>query len=408
MAPSRSGSLESLRERNRLRVVDLLRHRGSASRAEIARETGLSRTTVSSLVADLIEVGMINEIADLGDARGSQAGRPPILLALSGSTGALVGVDFGHSHLRVAVADLAFNVLAEAEVDVETDYGSTDALDTAAALVDEILIEAGVDRDQILGAGMGLPGPIELDSGRVDSHRILPGWVDIDPAGELAARLGVPVHVDNDANAGALGESRLGAGRDSQVLTYVRLSAGIGLGIVIEGRPFRGARGIAGEIGHVLVDPQGQICRCGNRGCLETLVSGPALCELVMRSHGEIGVDGLVNLALDGDAGCRRVIQDAGRAVGRAMADVCNTLNPDTVVVGGELSRAGDLIVEPIRETIGRYAIPAATAELRVAAGVLGDRAELLGALTLAGHESEAPLLDSKTVVSSQRREIHR
>ena len=243
MAPSRSGSLESLRERNRLRVVDLLRQRGSASRAEIARETGLSRTTVSSLVADLIEVGMLNEIADPQDSRGSQAGRPPILLALNGSTGALVGVDFGHSHLRVAVADLAFNVLAETETDVETDYGSSDALDTAGALVADVLAEAGVDRSQILGAGMGLPGPIEMDSGRVDSRRILPGWVDIDPAAELEERLGVPVYIDNDANAGALGESRLGAGRDSQVMTNVRLSAGIGLGIVIDGRPFRGARG---------------------------------------------------------------------------------------------------------------------------------------------------------------------
>src|SRR4051812_36214753 len=129
MVPSRSGSLESLRERNSLRVVDLLRQRGSASRAEIARETGLSRTTVSSLVADLIEIGMLNEVADQRpDDRASQAGRPPILLALNGSTGALVGVDFGHSHLRVAVSDLAFTVLAEAETDVETDYGSNEAL----------------------------------------------------------------------------------------------------------------------------------------------------------------------------------------------------------------------------------------------------------------------------------------
>jgi predicted NBD/HSP70 family sugar kinase len=407
MSPSRSGSLESLRERNRLRVVDLLRHRGSASRAEIARETGLSRTTVSSLVADLIEVGMLNEIADPGDGRASQAGRPPILLALSGSTGALVGVDFGHSHLRVAVADLAFNVLAEAEVDVETDLGSEVSLDTAANLVSQVLTEAAVDRSQVLGAGMGLPGPIELDSGRVDSRRILPGWVDVDPAEELAARLGIPVHIDNDANAGALGESRLGAGRDSQVMAYVRLSAGIGLGIVIDGRPFRGARGTAGEIGHVLVDPTGRICRCGNRGCLETLVSGPALCELLMTSHGEMGVDELVSHAVDGDVGCRRAIEDAGRTVGRAMADVCNYINPDTIVVGGELSRAGGLIVDPIREAIGRYAIPAATAELRVVAGVLGDRAEMLGALTLAGHQSEQPILHSKPEVSSQRREIH-
>jgi predicted NBD/HSP70 family sugar kinase len=179
---------------------------------------------------------------------------------------------------------------------------------------------------------------------------------------------------------GALGESTFGVARGTHVMAYLRLSAGIGAGLVINGRPFRGARGIAGEIGHVLVDPQGPICRCGNRGCLETFVAGPALCELLRRSHGPLTVHQLLQLAQEGDAGCQRVIADAGRVVGRAVADLCNYLNPDLVVVGGDLSAAGDLVLEPMREAVRRFAIPAAAEDVEIVAGTLGDRAELLRA----------------------------
>jgi predicted NBD/HSP70 family sugar kinase/biotin operon repressor len=389
----RTGSLESLRERNRLRVIDALRTRGAVSRAEIARQTGLSRSTVSSLVGDLQAAGMVVERAAGGvAAAGSQGGRPPVLVALDSSAGAVIGLDFGHDSLRVAVADLSYAVLAERYVELEVDTAAQDALDTAARLVSELLDEAGVARGRVLAAGMGLPGPIDRESGLVHSQPILPSWVGLDPAVEMEERLGLPVHLDNDANVGALGESTFGAGRGTHVMAYLRLSAGIGAGLVFNGRPFRGARGIAGEIGHVLVDPQGPICRCGNRGCLETFVAGPALCELLRRSHGPLTVPELLKLAQDGDAGCQRVINDAGRVVGRAVADLCNYLNPDLVVVGGDLSAAGDLVLEPMREAVRRFAIPAAADDVQIVAGTLGARAELLGALALAGHESEDPL----------------
>jgi predicted NBD/HSP70 family sugar kinase len=315
-----------------------------------------------------------------------------VLVALDRSAGAVVGLDFGHDSLRVAVADLSYSILAESYAELEVDTAAVDALDTAATLVSELIDEAGVDRGRVVAAGMGLPGPIDRESGRVHSQPILPGWVALDPAAEMEERLGLPVHLDNDANVGALGESTFGVGRGTHVMAYLRLSAGIGAGLVINGRPFRGARGIAGEIGHVLVDPQGPICRCGNRGCLETFVAGPALCELLRRSHGPLTVRQLLDLAQEGDAGCQRVVADAGRVVGRAVADLCNYLNPDLVVVGGDLSAAGDLVLEPMREAVRRFAIPAAAEDVEIVAGTLGDRAELLGALALAGHESEDPL----------------
>ena len=392
MGQLRTGSLESLRERNRLRVIDALRTRGAISRADIARQTGLSRSTVSSLVGDLQAAGLVVErVAESAAPASPQGGRPPVLVALDQSAGAVVGLDFGHDSLRVAIADLSYAILAETYAELEVDTAAQDALDTAARLVGELIEEAGVERDRVLAAGMGLPGPIERESGFVHSP-ILPSWVGLNPANEMEERLELPVHVDNDANVGALGESTFGVGRGTHVMAYLRLSAGIGAGLVINGRPFRGARGIAGEIGHVLVDPQGPICRCGNRGCLETFVAGPALCELLRRSHGPLTVHDLLRLAEEGDAGCQRVLADAGRVVGRAVADLCNYLNPDLVVVGGDLSVAGDVLLEPMREAVRRFAIPAAVEDVEIVAGTLGGRAELLGALALAGHESEDPL----------------
>jgi predicted NBD/HSP70 family sugar kinase len=389
VASLRSGSLESLRERNRLRVIDALRARGAVSRADIARQTGLSRSTVSSLVGDLQGAGLVVERAtDSVAGVGARNGRPPVLVALDRSAGAVLGVDFGHRHLRVAVADLSYTVLAETFVELEVDTAAEEALDTAGRLAEEVLEEAGLEHGRVLAAGMGLPGPIDGSSGLLASQTILPGWVGLDPAAAMEERLRLPVHVDNDANVGALGESTFGAGRGTHVMAYLRLSAGIGAGLVFGGRPFRGSKGIAGEIGHVLVDAQGPICRCGNRGCLETFVAGPALTELLRRSHGALSVGRLVALAKDGDAACQRVIADAGRVVGRAIADLCNYLNPDLVVVGGELSAAGDLVLEPMREAVTRFAIPAAAEQVDIVAGTLGERAEMLGALALAGHEA--------------------
>lgn len=404
MERGRTGSLESLRERNRLQVIDALRQRGAISRADVARQTGLSRSTVSSLVADLQAAGLVVEREIATSPRGPEGGRPPVLIALDQSAGALVGIDFGHRHLRVAVSDLSYTVLAESTVEIDVDTAGRDALDMAAELAVGLLDEAGVDRERVLAAGMGLPGPIDRRSGLVQSRPILPSMDGIDTAAEMRERLLVPVHLDNDANVGALGETTFGAGTGGSVVAYLRLSAGIGAGLVLNGSLFRGAQGVAGELGHVLVDPQGPICRCGNRGCLETFVAGPALCELLRRSHGPLTVAELVSLAAEGDAGCQRVIHDAGRVVGRAVADLCNFINPELVIVGGELSVAGDVLLEPMREAVRRFAIPAAADAVRITAGVLGERAEVLGALVLAGHEAEDPLRLPVPHMSHQRR----
>jgi glucokinase-like ROK family protein len=380
-----SGSLRSLRELNRGRVIDALRGRGTASRAEIARATGLSRSTVSSIVADLIDDGLLSEQTEAtGVAHGEGGGRPPVLLSLNPSAGMAVGVDFGHTHLRVAVSDLSHEVLEESWRELDVDHSAEEGLDAASELVDQVLKDADVDRDRVLGLGMGLPGPINRATGAVGSSSILPGWVGVNAAAEMERRLGLPVHVENDANLGALAEFVWGSGKGHFNVVYIKLSSGVGAGLLLGGRLHQGAGGTAGEIGHTPSQHGTAICRCGSRGCLETVASARAIAEQLGVSRGEpVSTKELLELTVNGDPAARTLIGEAGREIGVALAGLCNLLNPDCVIVGGDLSAAGELITEPVLESIRRYAITSAAEEVSVVPGVLGERAELLGALAL-------------------------
>jgi predicted NBD/HSP70 family sugar kinase len=192
------------------------------------------------------------------------------------------------------------------------------------------------------------------------------------------------VEVDNDANLGALGELWFGAARGLADVVYLKVSSGIGAGFVLDGSVYRGSTGNAGEIGHVLVRPEGAVCRCGKRGCLESVASAPALVELLRPTHGpELTVPGLIDLVAAGDLGALRVVDDAGRAIGRVLADLCDLLNPEAIVVGGDLAVAGEPFLAAIRQVIDRRALPAAARAVDVRPAELGNRAEVLGALAL-------------------------
>jgi predicted NBD/HSP70 family sugar kinase len=374
----------SLRARNRGQLLRLLRENGTLSQAELARKTGLSRTTVSTLVAELRAAGLV---VDTGSERaevGAQGGRPPVMLALDDSAGAAVGVDVGHGHVRVAVANLAGTVLAERSRELEVEADALATLETAARMVEEALVEAGVSPGRALGVGLGLPGPIDRTSGVVASGSILPGWQGIRAAQELGERLGLTVELDNDANLAALAETLWGAGRGCSHVVYLDVSTRIGCGIVVDGQVFRGARGIAGEIGHTVVNSSGPVCYCGSRGCLETVAAAPAVAELLrLRHHERLSMAQVVALAAGGDPGCQRALADVSGEIGIAVGNVCNLLNPERVVVGGTLSQGGELVLDPIRRAVARATGQFTTEMTAVVAAELGDRAAVLGALAL-------------------------
>ena len=363
--------------------MGVLRTLGRTSQADIARATGLSRTTVSTLVADLKEGGVVFEVDP--KARNGRGGRPGVQLVLQDTSKAVVGIDFGHSHVQVAVAGLAHDVLAERSCDLDVNHQAAAALDAAARMVGEVLADAGVHREAVVCVGIGIPGPVDRARGTVGSATILPGWLGLRIPSEMEGRLGMPVEIENDANCGALAEMTWGAGRDCTNFAYLKAATGIGAGLVVDGRLLRGASGTAGEIGHTTLDESGALCYCGNRGCLETVASGRAILELVGQGRAEaMTLARVIELAAHGDAGCRRAITDAGREIGVAVAGLCNLINPERVIIGGLLSRAGDLLLQPIRDSIRRHAVLAAAERVDVVPAVFIERAELLGALALA------------------------
>jgi predicted NBD/HSP70 family sugar kinase len=385
----RSGSLASLREGNRKRVIDALREHGVASRAELARITDLSRSTISTIVGDLLDSGLAVERDGQPEGE-AHAGRPPVMVALDSSAGLALAVDFGHRHLRVAVSDLSHEVLAETWRELDVDHSATDGLAAAREDVDRALAEAGADRSRVIGAVMGLPAPINRTTGAAEDSSILPGGVGVDAAAEASARLELPVAVENDANLGALAELVWGAAKGRSEVAYIKVSTGIGGGLISNGRLTHGVGGTAGEIGHTVLAGGGPVCRCGNRGCLETLASAPAVARQLSESRfEEITPRRLLELSDAGDPAARRLIGDAGQALGVAVANLCNIVNPECVVIGGDLGQAGDVLLDPVRDVVRRNAIPSAADDTEIVGAVLGERAEMLGALALVMQESE-------------------
>jgi predicted NBD/HSP70 family sugar kinase len=368
-----------------VRLLQMLLRHPARSRAELGRTLGLSRATVTALLSELESVGMVEQQADeSAEARRRTIGRPPLQVSLAADAAYAVGLDFGHGHVRSAVCNLHGTIVADQWAPSDVDDHPVDSLDLAHRLTAAALDEAGIASQDVIGVGVGLAAPVDARHGAVHSDGILPGWDAIRPAQELERRLGLPVQISNDANAGAMGEHLFGAGRGVADMIYLRLSAGVGLGLVLGGQLYGGVSGIAGEVGHIPVVENGLICRCGNRGCLETVVSPIAVADLLARSRGEpVSIARLLELVELGDRGACRAIADAGEAVGSALAGAVNLLNPELVIIGGDLAAAGDVLLDPIRAVVDRRAVAPAANDVRVVRGALAEHAEVLGAAAI-------------------------
>jgi predicted NBD/HSP70 family sugar kinase len=351
-------------------IAETLRREGPSTRRELMTSARLSRPTVSNAVAELLA----HELVDIDDRDWAGAGPRPGVVSLNRRAGVVVGLDIGRSHIQVIVASLAHQEITRYPADLGDRYpadlgeGSQhrphEVLDRAAQLVRQLLEQEGIPVRDILGVGLGLPAPITRH-GEIGSETYLPGWTGMHPAPELSRRLDdVPVLLENDAALGALGEFVFGAGRNSRELTYLKLATGIGAGIVREGRLHRGAAGTTGELGHVTINFNGPQCRCRNRGCLETYASGATLLASA-RNHAPDLADlpSLVDEARSGDETCRGLITEAGRMIGIALGTLVNINSPDRIVVGGDLSAAGEILLAPLRATLAVSAVrPAANA----------------------------------------------
>ncbi len=364
------------------------------TRAEIARQTGLSRSAVGEVVGDLLSTGLVRE----KEARISRSGRRPIGLEIDPVAIHVVGVDVGATHIRVIVTDLSARPIVELNQHHHIILGPQRTLDQVVHQVDEAVARAGLGMRSIGAVGVGVPGPVVSRLGMVQTPPIMPGWSQFPIRDTLAERWKLPVIVHNDANLGALGEWSFGAGRGASELVYIKVGSGIGLGMILSGVLHEGVLGTAGEIGHLTLVENGPLCSCGNRGCLEALAGGNAIAaqarELVRQGTttqlaSAESIEGLTakdvaEAAAHGDLVAQKVYAQAGEYIGIACAGVINILNPACVVVGGGVAQAGDLLLEPIRQQIRIRALGPAVSAVRVTSASLGDRSSALGAVAAA------------------------
>jgi predicted NBD/HSP70 family sugar kinase len=377
------------RDRTALRVLDYLFRAGPANRVELVRATDLSRATVSKLVGELQAQGLVDE-RPASVAQEGRAGRPPTLLALNPAIGAVGGIDFDHEAVNVGVADLSGALLAELRVELDVDNQAERAIEVAVECVGALLRAHRFPASRLVGVGAAISAPVLRDSGSLAAAGIMTSWSTISLRYELQHRLGVPAHVGNDANLGALAEVRAGAARGAANVLYLMLSSGVGGGLVLDGSLFTGHSGMTGELGHVRVDPEGSRCRCGNRGCLETVAGAQHLLEQVRPVHGPgTTLEDAALMARAGDPLCRSVFRRAGVAAGRVAGGICNLINPELVIVGGDLILAGDVLVDAVREGVAESAIDVVRRDVGVVAATLGDHSALLGAVGLAIDEAD-------------------
>jgi predicted NBD/HSP70 family sugar kinase len=351
---------------------------GPSTQAEISRQTGLSTATVSNIVKVLLELGFVST------SRTTSSGRRAQLVSVSSDDGAVsAGIDFGRRHVRIIVASLGYRVIAEQAVEIPLGYTAAEALDIAANLLDSTLSQAEVERSSVLGVGVGVPGPIDSRTGTVIKGAILPEWVGV-TVSMLEESFGLPVYLENDANLGALAETTWGSHGGTSNLVFIKVGTGIGAGLILNGAPYSGNIGLTGEIGHIPIHEHGLLCRCGNRGCLETVASTTIMIELLSRTLGRpVRTVEIVRLALDGNDAAIRVIEEAGFAVGRSIASIANLVNPQTIVIGGPLTDLGDMLLRPIYDGLKRYAVPMVAETTRLVMSSLGERAEALGGTSL-------------------------
>lgn len=378
-----AGVQTSLREANRALVLDAVRRFGGLTQVELAGATGLSPSSVSNIVKDLLGAEAVTTRSTVRN------GRRAVMVTLHRRAGLTAGVRIGERHLEVVLADAAYDVLARHVLPLAHEHRADTTLDRTARLVLELLERVGATREEMVGVGIGVCAPVDRSIGEVLRPGVLRGWEGVPIGATVSERLGRPVVVDKDANLGALAELTRGAGRGYQDLVYVRASHRTSAGVVIGGAVHRGVTWNAGEIGHVRVVPGGDICVCGGRGCLDTVVGARALVAPLAASHGSLTLADVVRGANEQDLGCARIVADAGAVIGEVVADLLVGLGSQCVVVGGELAEAGEVLLGPIRQAVHQRAPLGPLTPLPVVVAQVGADAEVVGAIALVMAETD-------------------
>jgi predicted NBD/HSP70 family sugar kinase len=369
-------------------LFQLLRDGSPRTRAELAATTGLARSTIALRVEELMSLGLVSPV---GDAQ-STGGRPSSQFALNPAAKFVLAADLGATHATIAVTNLSGTIVGEVSEPIEIADGPAKVLDWMIAAGRALFEQHGLAFVDLIAVGIGLPGPVEHDSGRPINPPIMPGWDQFDVVGHVSRQLGVPVLVDNDVNIMALGEQSF-AWPQTDNLLFVKVATGIGAGVISGGRLLRGAQGIAGDIGHVrIARGDGVACHCGNQGCLEAMASGPAIAQsLAADGLGDGTAASVVELVRHGNIDAIQAVRQAGRDLGEVLTACVSLMNPSVIAVGGSMAAVGDHLIAGVREIIYTRSMPLATSKLTIAQSAAGADAAVMGASILAIHHALSP-----------------
>lgn len=375
-------------------LLHLIRKGRASTRAEAAALTGWGRSAVAQRLDALAAVGLIQAAGELA----STGGRPAALFEFNANVGIVLAAEVGATHVRVAITDLAANVVADVSEDIEAAEGPERVLAVVNERFDQLLADSRRSRADVFGVGVGLACPVEFAAGRPVNPPIMPGWDGYEVAATMRERWGVPALVDNEVNMMAVGERAIRWPNEAELLC-IKVGTGIGCGIISHGHIHRGAQGAAGDIGHIrVVGRDDVVCPCGNVGCLEAIAGGRAMA----RTLSERGVPAqssrdVVRLVRQGRSEVIQLVRDSGRLLGEVLAGAVNLFNPSVIVIGGDLAEAEQLFAG-VRETVYQRSLPLATKHLRIVASALGDRAAVVGAAITVIEHALAPDAIDETV----------
>ncbi len=380
---------------NKFTVLDLIRFTpGGISRAELAQRMDLSRAAMTLIVNDLLDSKVIHET----ELRTKKNGRPPIILEVNSTRGLVMGIDMGASHISIILTDFGAQVIDEIEVPFSIADGPELCIRQADTLVSNLLKKNNATLQDIYAIGLGVPGPIDSQAGMVYAPPLMPGWDGYPIQQYLQEKWGLPVSLNNDSELGALGEWAYGVGRGENHLAYIKVGSGVGSGLLLNGQIYHGATGSAGEIGHLTIVENGPLCDCGNSGCLETLAGGKAIARqareailsgqrTLLTGMGPIELltaRDVTSAARRGDLVSQNIIASAGHYLGIAIAGLVNLFNPQTIVVGGGVAQVGDLLLQPIRDTVTQRSLKASARTVKINTAVLRRHSSGMGAIVQA------------------------
>lgn len=371
-------------------VLRLIWRERKISRAEISRQLDISRSTVTEIIKELLPTGLIAEVG-IGESNG---GRKPILLQFQDDAKIILGIDIGATHVSVAMTNLRGKLLHWKEKEFPVREDSEGTYNLIEELCNECFTSLNFNYDKLLSIGVSVPSPVDPIRPEYLSETIIPAWHGKSGLERLKEKFNVPVYMDNDANLGALAEHWWGAGQGVNDLIFIKISTGIGAGYIFNGRLYRGSKGIAGELSHMPIDPNGRLCGCGLRGCLSTVISAWALKERVRTLanlypdspliYGNPKIIDIENAALNNDPLAIQIVVEARDYLSNAIISLVNLMNPDMIIIGGNFSKLKNLVFDPIQEKIDSCALVSNIKTTKLVTSALGSKVIAIGAATLA------------------------